>query len=352
MDKNIFTYLIGAGASIQSIPTVAGFKGGLEDFHDNLRIKYSLADEPFSYKNFPKIAVSKKEAMDVFLADLTWLFNEIQNHSSIDTYARILYLTKNEYLLRKLKAVIDIYLTATQLFNGIDLRYETFLATILNGSATEDIELPKNIRILSWNYDFQFELACSMFFRKNTIEEIAKILQTFPNLNYENYFRDRFFIFKLNGTTSGYSSDSKQSEVNRLEFDTSKIKDNLKEDEKKHVVEFLMLCYHLFTQEGTQTTSTINYAWEDNDSNDITRNTAKQETADTNFLVVIGYSFPTFNRNVDKSILKNMKYLRKVYIQIPEKDIDGVIQRFKTIRPDVAVVPITATDEFFVPFEY
>lgn len=349
--NNKFTYIFGAGASALKIPTIEGFAEGLNDFHNHTLREFKFPDEPFEIP-FERIKLSQQKVHVKYMKDLRWLMKEMANHSSIDTFARKLYLTHNKDALRKVKAVVDIYLTTLQLFEGIDLRYDTFFATILRGGMGLEVELPKNMRVLSWNYDFQFELSASIFFRISESELITKKLQVHPNLQTEEYVKNHFSIFKLNGTAGGYTYEDRGVKFNRVEFDTIKIKDKLNKTEKQKILTHMLACYALYTSEGTDTTSTINYAWEDSEVNIDVRYAAKQETANTIYLVVIGYSFPTFNRTLDKEIIRNMKFLKKVYIQIPEKDIEGVIQRFKAIRADVDVVPITATDEFFVPFEY
>lgn len=349
--KDKFTYLLGAGASIQKIPTVEGFVKGLQDFHDLTLRPFKFPDSHFEVP-FNTIKLSQKEVFIEYKKNLNWLMKEAFNHSSIDTFARKLYLTHNPAMLRQVKAVIDVYLTTIQLFDGIDLRYDTFFATILKGGMGQDIELPPNLKILSWNYDFQFELSASIFFRVSNSELITNKLQIHPNLAVEKYNPNHFSIFKLNGTASAYTYTDQENKFQRIKYDTLKIKDKLNDSEKHNLLTYLMACYALYTSKGTDTTSTINYAWENTHVTQSVRSQAKNETFDTKYLVVIGYSFPTFNREVDRDILQGMTNLKKVYIQTPEKDIQGVVQRFKAIRPDIEPERITATDEFFIPFEY
>jgi hypothetical protein len=69
-------------------------------------------------------------------------------------------------------------------------------------------------------------------------------------------------------------------------------------------------------------------------------------------LVVIGYSFPFFNRLVDRRIL-NMPDLKKIYFQAPISGIENIIQSFKSIRklPIEGYEKITETEQFFLPPE-
>ena len=98
---------------------------------------------------------------------------------------------------------------------------------------------------------------------------------------------------------------------------------------------------------------TILYSWEEDSVFKTVRNNALKATRDTNILVIIGYSFPTFNRTIDKNLLHNMGRLEKVFIQSPESSIKGVMQRFNSLYEyDVEIEPITNVEEFYIPFEY
>jgi hypothetical protein len=78
----------------------------------------------------------------------------------------------------------------------------------------------------------------------------------------------------------------------------------------------------------------------------------KEETKDAEVLVVIGYSFPYFNRSVDRELISNMKDLRRVHFQSPEAK--RLIERFKSIRDDFApgqLIPEHDNRYFFIPDE-
>jgi len=50
-------------------------------------------------------------------------------------------------------------------------------------------------------------------------------------------------------------------------------------------------------------------------------------------LIVIGYSFPYFNREIDREIIANMNNLKKVYFQ--SLDAENLKERFLSIRDDL-----------------
>lgn len=72
----------------------------------------------------------------------------------------------------------------------------------------------------------------------------------------------------------------------------------------------------------------------------------------TEILVIIGYSFPTFNRDIDRGLLSSATKLEKIYYQAPKNDVDGLIQRLKGINPkEIEVIPHTDLNQFFIPYE-
>ena len=52
----------------------------------------------------------------------------------------------------------------------------------------------------------------------------------------------------------------------------------------------------------------------------------------TDILIVIGYSFPFFNRKIDKFILDSMDNLKKIYVQDPENAND-IIEKIESLPP-------------------
>ena len=90
------------------------------------------------------------------LEDIDSLIEGIKQHATIDTYARKLYLTGNKRDFEKLKRVLCAFFIWEQLDKKADIRYDTFLANILE---EKTLDLPSEISIISWNYDSQIEIA-------------------------------------------------------------------------------------------------------------------------------------------------------------------------------------------------
>lgn len=69
-------------------------------------------------------------------------------------------------------------------------------------------------------------------------------------------------------------------------------------------------------------------------------------------MVVIGYSFPYFNREIDRNIFKVMPYLKKVYIQ--DKNPNAVMQSIEAAIPaglKIQIIPIHDCTQFYLPAE-
>lgn len=78
----------------------------------------------------------------------------------------------------------------------------------------------------------------------------------------------------------------------------------------------------------------------------------RETTKDTELVVVIGYSFPFFNRETDREIFKGMPKLKKVYVQ--DVNPDAVIQSLRAVLPierKIDVVPEKNCEQFFLPAE-
>ena len=103
---------------------------------------------------------------------------EAVKHYTVDTYARKLWLQNKKIKLKTLKEFLCLFfafeqssrsdklpniydkqseygVNETHIHTPLDYRYDVFMATLLD----RDMLLPENISIISWNYDYQLELA-------------------------------------------------------------------------------------------------------------------------------------------------------------------------------------------------
>jgi argonaute-like protein implicated in RNA metabolism and viral defense len=183
------TYLLGAGASCNALPLVNNFKDRLDSFHtrlvDNLRPHIQPSSEKEARELFPFGGKKGKDLQESIL----WLKDIADKHASIDTYAKKLFIRNdNEALieLKKLKATLSCYFLLEQSLEMTDKRYDNFLASILTRKELGIPKLPKDVNIITWNYDTQLEKSYQGFC-------------TIPETVYENFTLSKNII-RLNGT--------------------------------------------------------------------------------------------------------------------------------------------------------
>ena len=302
MKPNV-TYLLGAGASfgnretngciIRGVPIVSELDMAIKQVVNILKSKSLDIDQ---------------ESLNSIIADLTWLLNNCNSYPTIDTYAKMLYVTGKDSEYNKLKRTLSIFFLLEQLYFKHDQRYDSFIASLLD----ENKKFPP-INILTWNYDIQFELAYSDYSSRGKYitylwDELNVICKT--RETEENMKKD-FSIIKLNGIAlfanisgknivdlfnGGYKNDETISEVDKIS--------------KQYI-------YRNF----------LSYSWEKNPTF-MSRNLDR--ISETTSLVIIGYSFPYVNREIDRQIIQSMGSLKRIYIQDPNaseirENIDAIL---------------------------
>ncbi len=353
--KNI-TYLLGAGASYNSIPVMNGLNSAIMNYIN--RLSGLFVSENILHTHILKI----------------WLPLIINacNHPSIDTYAKKLFLTDDKYSLRQLKLILSSYFlheqseesisdnyyghTPTIRYSNlpIDPRYDFFMAALLKQSKANPV-LPDNLNIVSWNYDSQLEMAYHLYSKisHDDDESLRRNLKMYPLIEneyskYDDGDKD-YRIVKLNGTASSIFREK----VNSFELHSYR-KFFFKEaiDQIKSIIGTAIDSPKV--DEYVDYGSNINFAWElqKNWFSKQTVETAKEIISKSSTLVIIGYSFPVFNRDIDKYIFEDNK-LEKIYIQDLTENIEGVRSRASKIM-DIEYEFFeleTSVDQFLIPFE-
>lgn len=348
--KNI-TYLLGAGASYHSLPLLA-----------------TMSERMKAYSSFLKLALKKGEIKNdfahKFILELDHLLIAEKQSTSIDAYAKELSNSNNHLKLLHLKAILSSYLIFEQLVkpedfkifldedqsiaipdstlemikNPIDKRYRTFWAEYTDQSK----KLPKNIKIISWNYDMQLEFSFSRF-SQYSLEMVQQELQIFPSEQKE-IRTDCFCVLKLNGT-AGLLDTSGSSRFSNL-FDLSK--HHLTPTNLSYLIDLLKNNYF-----RSFSNPVFAFAWENEGFTNKARSMAKEILSETEILVIIGYSFPSFNWSVDQEIFRNIKKLEKVYYQAPENEVDFLKTQMDAIHPDLKgrTMGIFNLRSFYIPVE-
>jgi hypothetical protein len=152
-----FCYLLGAGASCNVLPVSENFPEKMGKFlsdYDKFR-----EDVDKQKPSDPKISTDPLKYEAHFKDSMRWLMKEAGKHKSVDIFAKELLLTNNYNGLARLKATLATYLVMAQAMYNSDLRYESFLTTILRRTimGIGPPVIPDHIRIITWNYDIQLE---------------------------------------------------------------------------------------------------------------------------------------------------------------------------------------------------
>jgi hypothetical protein len=335
MMENI-TYLLGAGASAQCLPIVS-------EMSKKVRELASEFEQNFNHAKLLSYEVNKEKGA-LLIRDLNWLANicDKEKNFSVDTFAKKLLLSNRIDDYERLKNILTLYFTLQQKFKEPDVRYDNFWASLLS----ENDKFPDNIKVLSWNYDFQLELTYQDFINSNSLTDASKKLNILTHKTIKDDSSiNEFAVFKLNGSAT-YNSEVIQDGCNY-------VVDNIRICGMEDVVLRSIDYYTKSDKKNVVTLLThLSYAWE-HDKEGIFYKKMKDSLRKTTVLVVIGYSFPYFNREVDKLTLnKYMPNLKKVYFQ--DAFPDNIKERFAAINNNLApsqLISIHDKYQFYLPNE-
>ena len=336
---NKVTYLFGAGASKFAVPMVNEIPERLRNFRNALE-QINVGDLT-SKQNEGKVSLIKEIEKILNAIERTEYTENGPKYfpiqASIDTYAKKLFIRQDFEALDRLKAVMCVFFYFEQSVRDVDIRYDSFFASIINGFAHN---LPKSINIISWNYDSQFELAYSKFSNDFRIQNNMSMLNLMTKLTRENRDNvdERFSIFKINGTAAFHDHMNKLYPILRPEDE--KIKPAI------HAIEW----YHVWANEKRYFPS-LSFAWEGRQETNKLLELCKVACQNTTSIVIIGYSIPFFNRDIDRKIIEAMPNLKKVYFQSPEAE--ALKERFLAFKEmdQASLISKTNTDQFFLPNE-
>lgn len=328
---NKITYIWGAGASYGERDKIGEITRGVPIISEFSTVIHSLMkllsekSDGFTGKEKEKLLLIKDE--------LKWLSDRCEDYPTIDTYAKMLFVTQKSEIYNRVKNALSIYLILDQLFLPHDLRYDGFIASLLN----ENKKFP-SIDILTWNYDAQFELAYSDY--SNDGKYIMKLWENLnvisKTITTENKNKDVFSIAKLNGTALFIDRQDEKTVIDIFNGGYNLNNAIVKIGE--------ILDYNNLYR------NTLSYSWEKNDkfiSNIVER------VKNTTSLVIIGYSFPYVNREIDRVIIQSMESLKKIYIQDPFAD--DIKENVQAVLLDsgkeVSIITKKNTKQFFIPNE-
>ncbi|MCP9765937.1 hypothetical protein [Lacihabitans soyangensis] len=325
--KRIFggkiVYYLGAGASANSIPTVGDISYRLDHLYSFL-FNNSNSIIGISTSN----GIVDREKYDVFLGIIKKWNLLVKQTPSIDTLAKRLFDQRKDIEYKEYKLFLTVLMNffhcikknkegITEI-NNLEGRYENLLRSI-NQSSTlvpngKKI-IPNNFEFISWNYDFQLDLSSQL-----------------DDLNLLN--ENNIVLKKLNG--SSLVVDIKPP--------------NLLDVSESIIVQYLFRLYEHFHY-NNQLNIPLKFSWEPNDFDFLYELACK-----TDYVVVIGYSFPTFNRVIDNLFFQSLRKNTIVYTQgynyqDSERIEKYLNQTFSSNKPIFTTIPVESPF-FFVPPVY
>lgn len=356
MDR--ITYLLGAGASCNAIPLTLEIP-----FHLEVMEQY-IARTLRNHSGY----------VAPYIKDIKELRIHLNEYNTIDGYARMLAQNKvnpeNRLALAKLKSILcglfmfeqlkkrnPIWQFVVESTDGrysqnnhsriartIDPRYKSFFAKVLNGSRLDD-----RINIISWNYDIQLEIGIenNLGFKYDNLNDSCNI---YPHPTTKaktgNYLFDSSAaspqIVKLNGTAGIFFSENSFHHIylDQNEFFEDRF-DNLLEVHKE------ITRYQKYNPY-------LRFAWEQDDLTKSALGYARSILKKTDILVVIGYSFPDFNRTIDYQIFQDNS-IKEIFMQLPKVDLETVKYNMETSIDNRLIERLRHREnlnEFFMPSQF
>lgn len=333
-------YLLGAGASYGTRENGTGSR-----ILTGLPIVSEIGNELENIANLLASLPIKDNELEDSKQKLIKDFRELKNQcvgSTIDSYAKELWLRNDMQGFSHIELLLTIFFILEQIIHKPDIRYKNFLSKVApKDIACDVLTLAKEISILSWNYDNQIELAYRQFFGDN-YSFIRENFGIYDVKDYEQKHQSQNYckIIKLNGTTNFTQEEDWLNSSDNNTLDETVLKMVL-----KNYNECILsgTCYGMLR---------LNFAWDDRWSENMRTNKIPQLVHDAQTLVVIGYTFPDFNRDIDRIIFDNMPNLKSIYIQ----DIapDWIQENISTVIPEdilseVKIIPLKYVKQFYLP---
>jgi len=284
-------YFLGAGASFGALPVVKNFCDGIRD------VIKELTDRSRHVDSTPAGNLQRA------IHDLSLLMAGCKKHSSVDTYARSFWLKKEDEHYEAVKWQICLFFDLWSYFfpKQKELRYDSLLSSIMD----RGVRFPKNVSIISWNYDYEIEKAYLPYSGYCVLEDCYNHL-AFSHKGVPNrYSRKPVPVIKINGT-SGFIEKQKI----RLGLGCNSPIEQSKDGNSRD----LALLINSYLKLKGEKPSAISFAWEMNTKQHRIIELAKAKLLEADTIVIIGYSFPTFNKEVDKQLFSELAQGRKTFV--------------------------------------
>lgn len=332
MNKTLL-YIFGAGASSQALPLANQLADRLLSFAADLKTINPSNIQRDTDTSFDKLLWGGTR--EAFVKALQWLGSESKRHVSVDTYAKKLFFKHDKQNLKKLKTILSAYLVVEQSLKPADKRYDAFLATILEFDAQKNVSLPQHLRIINWNYDTQLEKAFYGF-----CDNGHHVIQS---ITFNKH------IYRVNG----YCGTTQPGHIGPA------FRSVWKEKNIESAWEEGLLLYKEYMSDKDTIEPDICFAWEVSTQDKLAKADDDLKLQEVHTIVVIGYSFPYFNRQIDEFIWISLSesQVNRIYLQYPDGNHASIENRLRSLlhqnKKNIEIIPITSTtDSFYLPEEF
>jgi hypothetical protein len=340
------TYILGAGASALALPIIR--KGNEDGNFSEALFNFTIRCEQNFETSFQEPHVNQ------FRNDIRWLAQKCLDFSTPDTFAKYLYHTDKNELKRLKAALIGFFVIEQSLFNKRDKRANVFITSLIEESG----RLPKNVGFISWNYDVQLQIASNLYRKElskhkgSSYEHQPPLFDSFPHEGFEHNSPPDFNLVQLNGI-AGLNYNHTQKMSYRIFLET--IIPN----------SFSPIIRQIYDS-AENTESVFTFAWENLDNLNVSEllhqrmDHALEIAYNTTILVIIGYSFPFFNRKIDNDIFNKLLEsgkLRKIYFQDPYNDglflksQFNIPQVLNGVLEPIQIIHIKDASNYYIPYE-
>ncbi|MGH2649476.1 MAG: hypothetical protein ACRDE8_17995 [Ginsengibacter sp.] len=336
-------YYLGAGASAKALP-LAKMRNAdgipIDSDPNSTTLPFALANFDVNNAIGRILSVSTVEGVHKFAEEFKEISKKGREFGDIDTYARYLnILNPGGSEIKNLKKCLSQFFSIKQILEeAIDPRYLPWLVNIM-----ERRQFPDNVKIISWNYDYQVQLAANKIGPPEDVKHEGtgfthspSFLTYFPNLDPTFSDFNQLSLIHLNGI-AGFAE---------MPFPkTGSIFQLANKGSKSSFFDFIL---------NNDIATKLHFAWDRSGYHAKLMEHIKNMISGTTILVVIGYSFPFLNREVDKEIfqiLRNDCPLQKIYYQDPFLTGENLRAQFG-LPQDFEIVHIKDSNNFHIPFEY
>lgn len=271
-------------------------------------------------------------------------------YNTIDTYARKLFLNEEYEELNSLKFCVSVFFDLFENFKEryksfnyekIDRRYKSLFSILLE--KRKSIKLNNNFKFITWNYDLQLEETFNLFLNNNHEKDLNSINK---HIKYKYNNSDVNDVFHLNGYRGFYETDSGKENILNNDSEFEKYWESIEN------------FYLGVSRKHITFKNHIKYAWEHDLNNNVFFDNIYKVLEETEILIIIGYSFPAFNRKIDQflfSKLNNSK-IKKIVYQDPNASkqlIENLFEKPDMFKDKIEVLT-DAKDlkQFYLPNEH